>query len=315
METESAEATVLVNKEILFCDNCDKDARDNVFFFTRGGDYFDDTVHSDGYVCGNCGITYMAEPPRRVVQVHVSAATIAKQNPRPGFKGTYRRRAHINERLSSAHLVDPVICDEDLLTIKNTFLSETRRNWLFGLRYRSKLIGKRDIQTILRRIDKKVKTPVKRNFCVKYLEKWKTLKHYLEGSEPLKYTYEQTGAVGAMFVKISNAWDDLQPPADKETRKSWKFSDRRHIPNFNFLFRRIHTLLGPEYKKFDKEFPVPRNEKAIKKLWVWWRAICEKANLPENEEDKGQGYIPHLTKTKQTDLDQWIKKHKDSEKS
>lgn len=312
METESHPGKTLVNTEIQYCENCDKDARDGVVFYNAnlhssfqefGGDA--NGLHGDGYTCSNCGITDMHEPPRRSVQMLVDTARLAKQTPKPGFKGTYRRRAHINERLSSAHLVDPIICSEDLSAIQEQFDREIERNWIFRLQFEARRITKRDVQTVLRRLDKRHKG--RRNFCVKYLEKWKTLKAHFEGKAALKYSYEQTGAVGAMFVKISNAWDRLQPPWDKEKRESWKFPERRHIINFNFIFRRIHTLLGPEYKKFDKEYPIPRNEKAIARLWVWWRAICKEADLPEDEEDVGQGFQPQGEKTKQITIDKWLK--------
>lgn len=291
-------------QEVEFCENCDKDIRHGVYFV------FDS--RSDDHICTNCGNVYRNEgAPRRLIRY--SSRGVVLDNATPGTipahgsKNTYNRRAHINERLSSANIMDPIISTEDFAQIKKEFERFLRTNWFFRQRAERRRLDKRDVQSILRSIDKRAE---KRSFCVQYLEKWKSILADLLHFEPEKYSYDETGVVGAYFQMISNAWNTMQPPHDKQARGTWKFKERRHCPNFNFLFQRIHCLIGSDMpKRYDKEFPIPKNPKAVERLWRWWEAIAAHLNLPFNEKNVGQGYSKQKAKSlQQQRLDKWLKR-------
>jgi hypothetical protein len=323
METEPSEETEqpYFIKEVEYCDLCDGDIRTATYFLYDS--------RSADWICSTCGNASQSAPNLRSVKWYEldmekpSQTQVDKVRARGS---TYNRRAHINERLSSANAVDPIIPKENFSRIVEETTALRRSNWFFNRKFETGRLDKRDIQTILRSIDKKIAKEAitendvkltKRAYCVQYLEKWKSIVADLLGKDPVKYTYAETGTVGAYFQLISNAWDSMQPPHDKSERKSWKFKERRHCPNFNFIFQRIHTLIGPEMcKKYNKEFPIPKNPHAVARLWTWWTAIAKYLNLPVDEKDCGQGFTHRPKKTfKQLNLlETWKNKQPPPEK-
>ena len=298
-----------------------------------GSNRYSIDIHSDTVVCRDCGFDYGGElPPERSCsddvpplvyevettpelppcgekctgQCHRKAGKI-----RVVFKGTYRRRAHINERFCSSVLCDPIHPDA-LVEIENEYREIQGKNYLFGLRAFSGQCNKLDIRIILRSLEKKGKTFTRYTkekepyestaWTTTFLERFKSIGKYLTSRDnyPL-YNATDVAKVGVYLQKFSTIWDQWQPSGDREKRETWKFKERKHIPNLNFLYQRIHELLGPDYKKFNREFPVPVNSSAVKKLWTYWREIAKEANVPYRGQDFGQGF--QEKQEKQTTLD------------
>jgi hypothetical protein len=85
------------------------------------------------------------------------------------YKGTYNRRAYFSERLSAACLLEPDIPDDDKAKIQEAYNIYSNKNWIQRERRKTGSIHKRDIQQILRSLNKTYKTS---RFTTRYLEKW-----------------------------------------------------------------------------------------------------------------------------------------------
>lgn len=292
------------------CDNC------------SGVHCFVHDSHSDTYICTRCGFCYESglQPPDNGEQSAASALVNTRS-----FKGSYRRGAHITERLKSAILQDPVVPEDVMDLIKQEWEHTQTKNYFAKLRAAQKLLRKSDIRQILRSLDKRFKdlrqvpfferiiklNPKSTlNFSTVFLERWKSIAAELTQSSLPVYSPHQAIKVGSMLIKLSSVWDYWQPPsrrADGSFRQVWKFTERKHIPNLNFLFQRVHELLGPEYTVFNSEFPIPTNPQALRRLWRYWREMAKAVNVPLRGMDRGQGFKEPVFK--QLTLKNFIKKN------
>lgn len=261
--------------------------------------------HSDTFVCSSCGMSYDSmAPPVDNGKLPDGVDPFAPVR----FKGSYRRRAHITERIKSAICNDPRTPPDVMALIASEWEFRKDRNLFAKARADQKIVDKNDIRTVLRSLDEKYpdltkvpyferilqKNPKSTlNFSTVFLERWKAIASELTGQEPRLYTQYQGIKVGTLLLRFSGIWDLWQPPSRKRDgtyKDVWKFSERKHIPNLNFLFQRVHELLGPEYTKFNSEFPVPTNPQAKKKLWKYWKHLAKEADVPLRGEDRGQGF-------------------------
>lgn len=267
--------------------------------------------HSDTYVCTNCGRSYDGlAPPTDDGTVPESVVSAKRE-----FKGSYRRVAHITERLKSSICEDPAVPPDVLELIREEWEKRQKLNYFARLRAAQKIVKKSDIRQILRSLDLRYLGHLDQvpffsqilrlnpkstlNFSTVFLERWKSIGSELTGTQPIIYSYSQAMKVGAMLTKISSIWDYWQPPsrkADGSFLSFWKFKDRKHIPNLNFLFQRVHELCGPEYRKFDTEFPIPTNPQALRRLWRYWKELARAANVPFRGVDRGQGFTEPVFK-------------------
>jgi hypothetical protein len=87
---------------------------------------------------------------------------------------------------------------------------------------------------------------LKRRFASRYLEKWKSVKAMLLDVELPRMEAEQLCRVGARLMAYSSLWDLFQPPAHKDDRSVWKFPERKHFPNINFMVCNIMDELTAE---------------------------------------------------------------------
>jgi hypothetical protein len=246
--------------------------------------------------CTNCGLIYgrgnllypievdepEPEPSETMDQEEVLDEGKVRQ-----FKGTYERRAHLNERLSAVLLSDPVLPDDVKELVRKYWDRLVRKDYWTQLRFKQNLINKRDIRKLLRFIDEK-ENPEKK-LTIQYLERWKSIREFLTGEKGVTYSVDQVSRVGSVFLRISGIWDFWQPSSWKKERTVWRFKDRKNFPNFNFVFHKIHSLLGPEYKKFNNDFPLPANPTSRKKLEKYWGTIIPqlyKQNLIKTKNKK-----------------------------
>lgn len=195
----------------------------------------------------------------------------------------YTRRAHLMERVASATLQDPTVPEEDNGLIYEQYLVSSRRNWFTNARLRAGYIRKPDIQHVLRSLDHQHATS---RFTIGYLEKWKSIKYMILERQKIctpadapKYSLDLVVNVCLIFLRFSALWDRWNPSSRKEDRENrWKFKDRKHFPNFNFMFRLIHRILG--VKQFDADFPLPKTPTSLKNCRKYAAAMCRELNVP-----------------------------------
>lgn len=289
--------------------------------------------HSDSFIpvvsCTKCGLVYESgdSPPDDGVEPKPDEPS-GDADPGVDFKNTYHRVAHLNERLSSAVLNDPMPPTPVMDLIEAEWHKLQTTEYFIQLRAKQGICKKTDIKLVLGSLDDQdpitkawknqaahdilvtARTTISNpnpdpsiGFSILYLEKWKHLAAHLTKNTPPLYDYHQLQRVGTLINRFSGIWNRYQHPNDKFHRKNWVFRDRKHFPNFNFMFHRVHELLGPDYTRFNSEFPVPTNGQALKRLWRYWRFIAKKANVPFRGKDEGQGY--NSIDYKQTTLETW----------
>lgn len=185
------------------------------------------------------------------------------------FKHQYRRQSHVVERLSAATLREPVIPAEHQQHIRAAAVGKPCDT-------------KSDIQSILRSLDHAeepvmtlkrcrvdglvghVEVPVK--WTAMYLERWKSIRAMLRAGEHEEsiLANEIVVDVASLFMRFSRLWDRWQPPQFKYERERWRFPERKHFPNFNFMFRVCFELLRLEYDP--QEWPIPTKHKCLQRL-------------------------------------------------
>jgi len=200
------------------------------------------------------------------------------------FKGSYNRRAHINERLYAHCLREPAVPAEHHCIIQEYMDHYIRANCGAALAAGGFTPSKRDIQRILRSLDKSKKHP-EIKWCKKYLERWKSIAEFYVNPDYVfsaemptvqpSYNSTELAYVGQLFMAFSNLWDRWQPPSQKFDRSNWRWPDRKHFPNFNYMFRKIHALLG--YTHHDPYFPLPVSSTA--KLDIYYNAMCKELGI------------------------------------
>lgn len=72
------------------------------------------------------------------------------------FKNTYQRKAHLMERLSASCCLEPIIPTEDYDLIDAAYQQHCRTNYFAALRARAGLVGKKDVQLVLRIVDEQL---------------------------------------------------------------------------------------------------------------------------------------------------------------
>jgi hypothetical protein len=239
------------------------------FDYTR----FDYNVGTDVCTCMECGevLTEMHWNDLMACSAYVEPGMEPEQPQESvvskSFKGTYHRRAYLMERLSAACLREPDINDDDKRKIISEYEAYSQQSWFHKQRYNKRIIDKRDIQSILRSLNKKNNTKL---FTTRYLEKWKSIKVLLGGTVKV-YTPEQLAKVGAKLMQFSGKWDFMQPASDQEKRLHWYFKNRKDFPSVNYMIRLIHRELG--IKGMDGDFPVPITVSSLKQLRRYTRKL------------------------------------------
>lgn len=197
------------------------------------------------------------------------------------FAGTYKRIAHLNERLSQGVLMEPEIPQSDMDLIREEFES-LGRQYFKKQRFDCNAITKKDIQDTLRSLDNKNKT----NFTVKYLEKWKSIIFNLTGEFPQIWTETEINKIGSMFLMFSDKWNEWQPPKSKYNRDNWRFPERKHFPNFNFIIRKCADLQGIEYDPND--WPIPTTSRCVDRLNFYFEEMCKELKINLNKKNINQ---------------------------
>ena len=222
----------------------------------------------------NCGIVFensniweMFE--REEQEPQIESPPIKKR--KFGEKNSYKRRVHFMERFSQFFRKEPDLDFEDKKLIKKYHEKYLQVNPIYKSLVESGSITKKDIQNLLRFIDKKENS---KKFCRLYLEKWVSIAYEICFVEIPHYTVEEYVKVGVELLKFSNLWDELYPPSIKTNKEEWYFPNRKHFPNINFAIQQIHNYLGLE--KYNKYFPIPTTNHSLKKLKYYWNLLEEK---------------------------------------
>lgn len=207
------------------------------------------------------------------------------------FRATYNRPVFMYERLSQSFGKEPRIPDDDMAEIKNCFNLLCDSNPFFKANANRKdIIDKNLVGTLLGFVDKKDKSKWsvnkrdpkkidKRYYRQHYLEKWITIMTEVFGREIEKYSQEEYAKVGHLVERFSLAWDTIQNNRNRKKRKlkeedriDWKFTERKHIPYMNCLFRLAHKIYGID-EKYDKYWPLPKSEITRTRVNVYIKEI------------------------------------------
>lgn len=215
----------------------------------------------DEYLCGRCGFVFGHCDPvpvdeRRKIEMAMGCTR------KHGELHSYKRRAHLVERLSAGTGREPAIKQEHQQLICERFCEMYADYVARHADERNYGITKRDIGRVLRSLDAQ---HTHRLFCVRYLEKWKTIRACVltDGlGLPHRERFMSEDLVvrlGAAFMRLSDIWDSLQNPRQPATQ--WRFSRRRHFPNFNYtIWRLLHYLVPAdqhETEEWTDAWPLP----------------------------------------------------------
>lgn len=212
------------------CRNCGDDDPFLVFF----------DEHQWKYVSRCCGLVTDDDPvPPSDPRVAVAVGHVARS--------TYERGTHVAERLRMDCYGEPAISTDHLDLIR-----EGVRSW--RAKSGSDVRTKADVQQVLRLMNSE---PMYggRFWTKKYLEKWKTILNDVCGVyyEPL--SAEQREIVLAVFVALSQKWQQLQ-------REDHAIQhNRKHFPNFNVTIRRIMDMYEIPY--YASCWPIPSKKCVI----------------------------------------------------
>lgn len=188
------------------------------------------------YVARCCGRTFRSNPVPPWVERETADVV------RSGT--TYNKDTHDQERLGQDARLDPEICGEDHLRIKQAIAA------LPG----GSLKSKTDVRRLLTALNKEYKTTL---FTKKYLEKWKSiLADYCDVIIPPTVPLDRLAEVRALASELNRAFGELKK------QKHPLFVSRKHQPNLNAKFRAIFACLGIPFDP--AHWPVPKTEKCTK---------------------------------------------------
>jgi hypothetical protein len=112
---------------------------------------------------------------------------------------------------------------------------------------------------------------------------------------------------------FSDLWDDWQG-LDKRT---WKYRNRKHIPNLNYLFCEINKMLGIEH--YNIGFPLPTTKNSLDKLKKYYTDMLEELLNRGELHDVSDDYLKKTLPRKYTqfviDVDVSIREPTDEEKT
>lgn len=203
------------------------------------------------------------------------------------FRYSYAREAHIHERVRQHLCQEPEIARDHIVVLRdyyeNKYLpkfcflkqitEDQKRNAIIS---RGKSLSKDDIRYILRSIDKENKKDGATDaypFCTKYLEKWKKIKKILTNESLPQYTSQELNTIVDLFLKFSATWNEMQPPQMKHKKEeSWLFTERKHFPNFNFIWRKCCEIKKIPFDPL--EWPIPKSSKCLNRLQEYYKTMC-----------------------------------------
>jgi len=210
-----------------------------------------------------------------------------------GNAGTYARKSHICERMAAARCLEPEIDPDHLDVIAAEFVRlelQCLEPWTYPLVRRAFKPGdvprhraSRDrIAQVLRSLDQR-KHDRRKDWTSKYLERWRSVRAYLcalQGEDSAALSAEDAVRVGALFTRLSEVWDEWNPPRLRLFANSgrFKFPERVHFPNYNATFRALFKLLHIEFDP--AEWPMPTSEKSVCSINKYLSALFEHLQWP-----------------------------------
>lgn len=180
-------------------------------------------------------------------------------------ESTYQRKAHLMERLSQSLCREPLISDEHLKLIQHQFENLCQGDKKFRKAYEENRLSKRHVQRILRSLNQEHNTKL---FTTRYLEKWQSIKQFLNKKQSSSFTELQAIKLGTKFNLFSKRWDEL--------KRSGLFPERKHFPNFNYMFVQIANLFNLPINAED--FPQP-SVKCQQKLKPYFEYLAKDLNF------------------------------------
>jgi hypothetical protein len=130
------------------CNNCDN--HDPRLFTT------DSDNHSG--VCMQCGLVQSNDITYCTFDDLVDLIENQCGHSGSDFRSSYQRKVHLTERLREHNRQDPCIPDSDLTDIRREHKRLYRRSVFYRLLADNKRFGKKEIQSLLRSVDRRKKT-------------------------------------------------------------------------------------------------------------------------------------------------------------
>jgi hypothetical protein len=210
------------------------------------------------------------------------------------FKDSYVRFVHFMERFAAHDRADPIVPEADMDIIRAHHTKFMEKDYFYRERVNKGIINKKDIQKLLRFIDgnqrqkswrgvSKIskgklndkKKNAKMAFSRLYLERWTSIIADLTGIENEQYDPVEMTRIMYFMEMFSNLWNSWQPPRHKfdPEKKNWRYKHRKHFPNINFVFQKVHQMLN--LQRFNKDFPLPTTTNSMKQLKVYWKDMCK----------------------------------------
>lgn len=180
---------------------------------------------------------------------------------------SYQRKSHIMERLSQSLCREPNIPDSILDDIRKRSNQLRKEDTGYSRRFRKCKISKQDVQRLLRHLNEEKNSSI---YTTKYLEKWKTIRSILLGEDYKEYFMPDNDVIrlGFLMNQFSEAWNRL--------KLKGMFPERKHFPNFNFMFCKIAAFAKIQIK--EGEFPLPKSTKCISKLEKYFQELALELN-------------------------------------
>lgn len=207
-------------------------------------------------VCGRCDIA-QNEGSDFVQDDVISSGQVFQPSVKEDRPSTYQRRAHITERLSQSLCKEPLIQKSHKELILQAGFKIAQKDPEFKTRVLTRSIKKRDIQKILRALNRKEGT---KTFTTRYLEKWKSIRSFLLNEEPPKLPQNKIIRLGYRMQQFSNLWD--------RKKQDGEFQERKHFPNFNFMFTKLASLDDIQIPIDEFPLPSPQCQQRLEKYFI-----------------------------------------------
>lgn len=202
-------------------------------------------VHrDDSVVCTECG---------QVLTDHGSLTNVDPLCNTNHKLSSYRRKHHINERLSQLNINESAVPDKLMRHLKK---------YLFPIFEACGDITKPHVQRALQYLGRREG----RNFTTKYLEKWLQIRYKVTGKRPNPLNESEKESVIRIYIAFEQFFEYNKHPS------------RKHIANVNHVLRHCCRLIGR--KDLYKYLPLMLDEKKKVEHDKFFKYYCETSGIP-----------------------------------
>lgn len=189
--------------------------------------------------------------------------------------GSYERKFHLNERIAQLCLQEPGIPDPFKKLIQDSFTGLARDKQVPA---NADDLSKDDVRTVCRAIivpEELAEKYRSKKFlmrphvdCIRYAEKWISIKRMLGGKPPPRLTFETHAAIIDDWARLSIPFEYFRhvPGCNKPGKKCHKmFGCRHNFPNYNYLLLQVF-IRNNKHVEFGPWIPQLRTPKKLKEI-------------------------------------------------